>query len=162
VSRQGDLVFCHGSGIVSAGIRFAERVHGHAGAQWNHVAILDQPLEHHDWTVIQAEAHGVTRDKRLHHIAPGGVYEVVPSPAPHPETSVAFAKSHVGDGYGFVTIASILATLLTPRFFNVMLPGTWICSALAAESLRAGGWLRSWPDIYTVTPAELYDALVIP
>lgn len=75
------------------------------------------------------------------------------------ERTVTFARAQVGHKYGFVTIASIVITLFTPGFINVMLPNVWICSALAAESIRFGNWLHDWPDIYLVTPAQLWCAL---
>jgi hypothetical protein len=64
----------------------------------------------------------------------------------------------LGEHYGFVTIASILA-LLTPRLLNVMMPNTWTCSAVAAEALRAGGWLHNWPDVFQVKPSDLWKVV---
>jgi hypothetical protein len=73
---------------------------------------------------------------------------------------VNFMRWQIGRSYGFLTIASILATIVVPfRWFNVMLPNTWVCSAVAGEGLRYAGWYHSWPDIYQVSPAELWEGI---
>lgn len=162
--RPGDLVFFHGSGFVDGAIRVCERIRRDwpsgneaAGAHWNHVAILAAPVGK-DWTLIQAQGHGVEEGQLLSE-ATAGTYEVVPLP---PQLTgnhaVGFARAQVGRKYGFVTIGSIVVTLFTPTFFNVMWPGTWICSALGAESWRAAGWIHNWGDIYQVSPAQLFLA----
>ena len=153
----GDLIFCRGSGIVSRAIRLAERIRWRAGSKWNHVAVLEAKSLA-GWTVVQAGGRGVTSTP-LSAMAPGGGYVVVPAPETCREDVVAFARAQVGSQYGYLTIASIVVTLLSPNFVNVMLPNTWICSALAAESLRAGGWVHNWPDVYQVSPAALSEAL---
>jgi hypothetical protein len=161
-ATPGDLVFCHSKGLVGRAIRLAERLRWRAGDTYNHVAILDHQDGTGAWTVIQAEARGVTQGAPLASVAPGGSYAIVALPAGHPISPalvVEFARDQVGRRYGFLTIASVLATILSPKFVDVMLPNTWICSALAAESLRAGGWLRNWPDIYQVSPAQLWEVL---
>lgn len=172
-AEPGDLVFCHSAGVVGAGIRLAEFFRRdwyesklgitrseRPGDFWNHVAVLTQVVGTPDnWMVIQAEGKGVAAAK-LGTVAPGGKYEIVRLPKGlDPGKVVRFMNAQTGSHYGFVTIASILVTLLTPRFFNVMLPGTWICSAVAGEALRFGGWLHDWSDVYQVTPAQLWMAL---
>ena len=160
-ARAGDLVFAHGSGAVSRAIRIAERIRWSGGAGWNHVAWLDHQDATGRWVIGQAEAHGVTRDKPLESVAgPKGSYVIVSAPtAVDRDRLLEFLRGQVGTRYGFLTIASIVVTLLSPRFVNVMLPGTWICSAVVGEGLRYGGWLHNWPDLYQVAPAELWDAL---
>lgn len=155
----GDLIFCRGSGVVSRAIRIAEWFRWRKGSRWNHVALLDTRTAS-GWTVIQAEGRGVTRGTLLSTMAPGGGYAVVPLPEDVCRDDVlAFARAQVGDPYGFVTIASIVLTILSPTFLNVAAPGTWICSALAAESLRCGGWIHNWPSVSQVSPAQLSEAL---
>lgn len=161
--EPGDLVFCHSKGVIGKAIRLGEWLRFRRGSHYNHVAILDQPVSGttDDWWVIQAEARGVSETGKLSDIAPGGSYTVVPLPKGVDSLQVLdFASAQVGRPYGFVTIASIVVSLLLPKFINIMLPDTWICSAVAAESLRAGGWLHNWADVYQVTPAQLWDALV--
>lgn len=172
-ARPGDLVFCHSAGIVGGAIRLAESFRRdwdddhlaseQPGDEWNHVAVLSSCVgaSHNpfNWWVIQAEGRGVT-ESLLGDVAPDGRYEIVRLPTGcEPARVLAFMRLALGDRYGFVTIASIVATLLSPRFFNVMAPGTWICSAVAAEALRFAGWLHDWPDIYQVSPAELWMAI---
>lgn len=155
--QAGDLVFCHSSGIVGRAIRLAERLRWRPGSFYNHVALLSEAVGD-DWRVIQAEGKGVTDTALLSSVVPGGTYAVFTCPADRAKV-LEFAHAQVGRRYGFLTIASIVVTLLSPQFLNVMLPDTWICSAVAAESLRAGGWLRNWDDIYQVSPAQLWDTL---
>ena len=162
----GDVIFCHSKGLIGRAIRIAEFFRRdwngqseRAGAKWNHVAILDANVGG-GWTVIQAEARGVTQGAPLSSIAPGGQFAVLPLPQGiHPEDVLEFARKQVGSRYGFVTIACIALDILTPRWLSVRAPGSWICSAVGAESVRFGGWYHDWPDVYSVSPAELWLAL---
>lgn len=168
-AEPGDLVFCHSKGFVGAGIRLAEKFRRDwhdasekPGSNWNHVAVLEEcsgpKTQPKLWTVLQAQGRGVTRAS-LDSVAPRGQFDIVRLPSGACAGSVVrFMRAQVGAKYGFVTVASILLTLFTPRFFNVMKPGTWICSAVAGESMRFGGWLKNWPDVYEVTPAQLWIA----
>lgn len=165
--QPGDLVFCHSTGFVGGGIRLIEKfrrdwakTNEAGGAKYNHVAILDEPLNATDWSIIQAEASGVTDTGWLSDVAPGGSYTIVPLPdGVNRERVLAFARAQVGYRYGWLTDASILVTLFTPTFVNLTAPHTWICSALGAESLRCGGWIHDWADLLAVTPAQLWLAL---
>lgn len=158
--RSGDLVFCHSKGLISRVIRVVQRLRSpKADARWNHVAVLYEQHPDDGWYVIQAEGHGVTKQRTLDEVAPGGVYEVVRCPeTADPAKVVAFATSQVGAHYGFLTIASILFNLLTPEKFVVRKAHTWICSALVAGALWYAGWPPSelWTDIYSVMPSQLY------
>ena len=160
--QPGDLVFCHSKGIIGRAIRLGEWLRWRGGSHYNHVAILDE-WQLTGWTVIQAEARGVTRGALLSDVAPGGSYVIVSAPPDANRADLlSFARAQVGTRYGFLTIASLIVTILTPVFFNVMAPGSWICSAVAAESIRCGGWIHNWPDVYQVTPAQLFLALSQP
>lgn len=162
--QAGDLVFAHSHGLVSKGIRWAEIVRFRGGDAYNHVATLDQwwPVGNGGyWTVIQAESRGITNFRRLDEVAhKGGTYTIIQPPASvDTAKQLEFLRAQVGDPYGFLTIVSILVNLFIPKFINVELPGTWICSAVASEALRYGGWLCNWPDIYEVAPAQLYEMM---
>jgi len=141
-------------------IRFGEALRFKRGSHWNHAFIVSDVERVGDgWVVriIQAEPHGVTNDKTIDTV---GEYTLV---SPHPDQYrseiLAFAKSQVGSKYGWWSIVACIVDILTPDWFpSVRRNGTWICSALVGESLRFGGWLHNWPDIYTVTPAQLYEA----
>lgn len=150
----GDLVFCHSKGLIGRAIRLVE-----CGSKWNHVAILDTQDANGNWSVVQATGQGVTRGGLLSQVAPGGYYEVAMLPVGiNRAETLEWARQATGRKYGFVTCVSILLTLFTPKFFNVMLPNTYICSALVADSMGHGGWMQTWPDVYSVTPAGLFAA----
>jgi len=151
----GDLVFFDSPGEVSALIRLAQRIRWRGDK--NHVAWLDRQDPDGRWVVGQAEGRGVTTDKWLE-LGPNDVVVRLPF-ATNRDLVLAFARAQVGRRYGFLTIASILVTLLTPGFVDVMLPNTWICSAVVAESLRFGGWYHSWGDVYQVAPDEFFAAV---
>jgi hypothetical protein len=158
---EGTLVFCHTTGIIGRAIRLAERLRWHGGAFYNHVAIIDR-VENGIAYVIQAEAKGVTNDKRLDEIAPNGHYVLVPMPAGVDTASaIRFARQEVGAHYGYLSILSTLLDILTPIWFVAFRrKDSWFCSALVAEALRAGGWLWKWADVYSSpTPASLWLAL---
>lgn len=160
--KPGMLVFCHGADRISKAIRLGQWLRWRQGSLWNHVAIIDR-IEDGVAYVIQAEARGVTDCRRLDEITPGGNYELVKLPKGVKAASVLeFARAQVGTKYGFGTILAIAIDILTPGWFPSLRPAnkrsnSWICSAIAAEALRFGGWgpIR-WPDIYLVTPAQLW------
>lgn len=159
--QPGDLVFCHSKGIIGKAIRLGEWLRWRTGHFYNHVAVVQEQAGT-DWTVVQAEARGVTRTSLLSTVAPGGSYLVLRVPNADPMKVVTFAQSQVGKKYGWVSILSIAIRILTPRWLplpSVRANRTWICSALAAESARFSGWLSDWDDIYSVTPAQLYAAI---
>ena len=163
----GDLIFSFGTGPVAWAIKTMERVRrdwrgarhdpGHC---FDHVAIVDRKLPDGDWALVQALIHGVIEhsDEFPSRLSNYRQFVVVRCPA-NRERTVEFARSQIGRKYGVVTAFSFLLTLFTPGFINVMVPQTWICSALAGESLRFGMWLHDWPDIYQVSPAQLFVAI---
>ena len=161
--QQGDLVFCHNSNLIGRAIRWGEWLRFRKGAYYNHVATLDIPVPNSngDWFILQANQNGVTCYGYLSDLSKNGSsYEVVPAPAGvNTAKQIEFLYSQIGRHYGWLTIASIVTTLILPQFINVMLPNTWICSAIAAEACRAGGWIHSWPDIYQVAPAQLFEVV---
>jgi len=162
--RPGQIGFCHSTNIFGKAIRFGERLRFRHGNFWNHVFIISDEIDSTgEPLIIQAISKGVDGSRPLSQVAPGGRYQVLELPAGVDAAKVlAFAKSQIGSGYGYVSIASIVLQILMPRWFpmlTVRSRSTWICSALGAESARAGGWVYSWPDIYSVVPSELYAAL---
>lgn len=160
----GTLVFCHSKDFIGKVIRFGEALRWKRGAHFNHVAIIDRVVDGVAY-VIQAEARGVTDCRRLDEVAPGGTYELVALPeGVDAEQVLDFARAQVGSKYGFGTIAAIAIDILTPSWFPSLRPAnkksnSWICSALVHESMRFGGFYLHVPDIYLITPAELYLAI---
>jgi hypothetical protein len=164
--KPGSLVFCHSTDIVGRGIRWAEWTRFKRGSTYNHVATLrDWHEDGQDpaggyWTVIQAEARGVTGHRELDSVCPGGFYTIVEQPQTvRVDDQLAFLVDQIGARYGFITIGSIVVNLILPQFISFQMPSTWICSAVAAEALRVGGWRHNWPNIYQVNPAQLFEVL---
>jgi hypothetical protein len=163
--KPGTIVFCRSTDAIGKIIRFGERLRWTKGSEFNHVAIVDRVDEDGTAYVIQAEARGVTDIRKLEEIAPGGSYELVKLPkGVKAEAVLNFARRQVGVKYGYATIAAIAIDILTPSWFPSLRPAnknsnSWICSAIAGEALRCGGWYHQWPDIYLVTPAQLYAAM---
>jgi len=159
--QPGDVIFAHANhDFIGRAIQFAEWVRWRHGSKWNHAAIIVD-VAPGKVQIVQAESEGVTCKwfDSPEDISPNGIVEVVPCPAQDRKKAVEFAKAQVSDPYGFVTIASIALSIIAPWFLTVRVPGTWVCSALVGECLRAGGWIHDWPDVYMVSPAQLYAAV---
>ena len=156
--KAGDLVLCHSTGILGRAIRIAEkRLQNSQFSEWNHIAILDREVDG-EWYVIQAEAHGVTNDKKLSSVAPGGRYEVIPLPAGvNVDKVLTFARAQVGDAYSWLSILSCAFDMWLPQAICFRRGDTWICSGLAAAALWFGGFEKMvhLNDVYTCTPAEI-------
>ncbi len=152
----GDVVLAHTRGLFGWLVRFGTH------SRWSHAALIEAvgATPEQTW-VIQAEAKGVTR-ATLDQVAPGGYYVIVPAPKGlDRQRMVAWARTRVGEEYGYLTVLSIAITLVTPWFLRVDFrrQGSLICSALVALSLHAGGWLAHVGDFYQVSPADLESLL---
>ena len=159
VPDVGDIVFARSNGIMGRAIRLGERLRWRRGSKWNHVAIVSH-VHNGVAYVTQAEPSGVTNDKRLSTI--GECLIVKPPVTVSSKKTLEFISLQVGHRYSFLSILSIFFDILTPNWFPAFRrDNTWICSSLVAESLRFGGYLHNWADIYTVTPAQLFEALSI-
>lgn len=160
--KSGDLVLCHSKGLIGSAIRWAERkMFNNQYAKWNHVGILDRQDQNGNWFVIQAEAKGVTDIHTLDTIAPGGEYEIVPLPAGlDKDKFLKFARAQVGAEYGWLSILSCALDMFLPDSICLRKNETWICSGLVAGALWFAGFTdaMTWPDLYTVTPAEIAQA----
>ena len=157
--EAGDLVFCHSKSFISWAIRVAQRLRNRPeDARWNHTAILDREVNG-EWYVIQAEGAGVTSTRKLSEVAPGGELKIIRLPETLSRKKfLDFARSQVSDPYGYLTILSIAVDFLLPRSVCLRKSGTWVCSALVAGGLWYAGYPKAmtWPDLYQVTPADLY------
>lgn len=157
--QVGDIVFAHSSGMMGKAIRFGERLQFKRGSFYNHVCIVDRIVDGVAY-VVQAEPRGVTNDKTLESV--GTVTLITPPAHVDVEKMLTFARAQVGSKYGFMSIVSIVVDVISWDWFPAMRArGTWICSALTAESLRYGGWFHNWPDIYIPKPSDVYNALVV-
>ena len=162
--QPGQIGFAHTTGIMGRLIRLGEALKLKKGSEWNHAFIVSDKKT---WTgeplIIQATLKGVTGNCALSTVAPGGDYTILElPPGVDPAKVLEFAKAQVGMRYGYFTILAIALDIVTwqwfPAFRGARKP-SWICSALSGESLRFGGWLHEFIDIYTTTPSQLYDAL---
>lgn len=160
LAMPGDLVFAHSKNLIGRVIRFGEWLRFRPGSKWNHVAIVSK-IENGKTFIIQAEASGVTNDKELDTIAPGGQYLVVEPPqGVDKDQLLEFANAQVGSKYGWLSILTVAIDIITPGWApSLRRRNSWICSAVVGEALRFSGWLHHWNDIYTVVPSELYAAL---
>lgn len=119
-------------------------------ARWNHAALFVDT----QGTIIEALSSGVAR-RPVADYAPQD-YVVV-----HLELSdedrreaVAFAASCLHDGYGWLTIASVVLLVLTGTTLAFGLDGQEICSGLVAGSLEHAGVI--FPrDATHLMPADL-------
>jgi len=153
----GDIVFAHSNGIMGRAIRFGEFLRWRKGSHWNHACVISRVDKDGVAYVIQADIKGVN-EARLDSV---GDYIILEPPARVNRNKIlAFTKAQVGSKYGILSILSIVTDIISPNWFPAMRrKNTWICSAVTGEALRYGGWLQNWADIYTVTPAQLFDAL---
>jgi hypothetical protein len=138
-------------------IRFGEFLRWRKGSHWNHACVISKVDKDGVAYVIQADIKGVN-EARLDSV---GDYIILEPPARVNRNKVlAFTKAQVGSKYGILSILSIVTDIISPNWFPAMRrKNTWICSAVTGEALRYGGWLNNWADIYTITPAQLFDAL---
>ena len=160
--KPGSIGVAHTPGAMGRLIRFGEAIRLHRGSHWNHAFIVsDQVGETGSPYIIQAQIKGVTDSMTLEELP--GEYHIFSLPKGGNRARVLrFAKAQVGISYGLFTIVSIAIDILTWNWspsFRAGRKQSWICSALAFESLRFGGYLRNVVDIYEVTPAELYNFL---
>jgi len=161
--EAGDIVLCHSKGLIGASIRWAQRrvKIEKKNSKWNHVAVLKEKVGD-DWVVIQAEAAGVTDNKLLSSVAPGGMYEVVPLPAQVNRADfLNFLHTQISKPYGFLTIFSCALDMFLPDSICLRKNNTWICSGLVAGALWFCGYPQAcdWHDLYTVTPAEIANII---
>ena len=161
-ARGGDVGFSHSNGAMGRLIRLGEWMRFRRGSRWNHQFIVsDETAPDGCPLVIQATLRGVTKTARLDSM---GDYVTMPPPAGTNRAKVlAFAHAQVGIEYGILTILAIALDIVTWNWvpsFRGARRQSWICSALANEALRFGGWLHPWIDIYDVTPAQGFAALM--
>jgi Permuted papain-like amidase enzyme, YaeF/YiiX, C92 family len=163
--QPGDVIFTHANhDFIGRAIQFGEWLRWRRSSKWNHAAIIVGTAivdGKRSYQVVQAESRGVKCRwyTNLQKISPSGTVEVVRPEGVDAAKACAFALAQVSDPYGFVTIASIAVSIVAPWFFTIRVPGTWVCSALVGECLRAGGWIHDWDDVYMVSPAQLYAAV---
>lgn len=145
----GDFLLTRSSGFVGAAIRFGERLRFPKTRAWtNHAVLIVSP----EGDIVEALGHGV----RVGHAEEyrGRQYVVVDSKLNSLERldAVRFGLKMVGTSYGYLTIASIIVTLLTGAKLRFSRGRSVICSGLVAAALGLDEW-RADPS--HVMPVEL-------
>lgn len=149
--RPGDFILCHRRGFVSWCIRKGTR------GPVSHAAFVETP-----GLLIEALSHGV---KRTPLAAYRNVeYWIVRSDLTGDDQAqaVAFARSCLGEGYGWATIFGLALGIawryLTPgRGLPALVgPGTRVCSGLVAQS-QVRGWTVYPFEPSACSPTDLFD-----
>ena len=168
-AHPGDAVFCSGGGFVDRAIQLGQKLRrlGSYG-KWNHVAWLDSPVldadgKVVDWVLGQALSNGVQIGQLLSvrgsgvEIVPLDAFPtIIPGAKLDRATHLATLRAEVGVKYGWLTIASIVVTILTPKWvrFDFRRDNTFICSGLFSWGLHSAGGLVT-NDIYQRLPGEV-------
>ena len=161
--QRGDIVACTSHGFLGEAIRHCQKRNDEEHWDINHVAVLDQPSGD-DWTIYQAEAHGITDNQLLSSVTPKGRHFVIPFPELQASRSLflEFIERHVGAEYGWATIASDALNMYLPDKIIFRRSNTFICSGLVAAALMYAGYspMTRVDDIYSITPATVVSTLL--
>jgi hypothetical protein len=155
--KPGYIGFSRTTGVLGRLIQVGEKWKFGDG-EYNHAfVVVSLGSSHDDVWIVQATLKGVILSRMEDLYPTTSEILLVPPPSEcDPEKVAVFAHAQVGEPYGLLSDVCIAVDILTPVWFwSVRRDGTWICSALAAESLRYAGMLENWPDIYGVTPTQL-------
>jgi len=152
----GDIGYAHTTGLLGFLIRLGETIKFRSG-RFNHqfTVVSTGELSNEIW-IVEATLKGVKLSLLSDLLDKGADITILPPPAVCERHKIAeFNFEQVGSKYGLLSDICIAVDILTwewvPAFRR---PFTWICSALAQEGLRYGGWLISLGDIYTPTPEQ--------
>lgn len=155
--QPGDFILCHRHDIFSRLIRFGEALRlsktTRQYAYWNHTALVVDK----QGTIVEALAKGV----QVSHVSKYQHEQYTHVRVTHTtkierENAVKFARSCVGDSYGFLTITSVALWSLVGGKFLVGLDGQEICSALVARALERFGCIFPKNPL-RMTPSDLAE-----
>ncbi len=151
--QPGDFLLTHAHAFTSQLIRFGEslryRGKNREFAYWSHaVAVVSAEGE-----IVEALGRGVTAGHISKYAGSDYVYVRVDATDTDRAEMAAFAKAKVDERYGFLTIASIIVSLLTTGRLRFQLAGTEICSGLVARMLERGTYV--WDVPASIMPADL-------
>lgn len=146
IFTPGQVVLTHGNAMVCRAIQFGQRLRFPARyCHWNHAAIVVSQ----DGAIVEMLAAGASQNNISKYRA--DEYHLVDTGL---DVDVSFAtyalERHAH--YGYLTIASIAASLITGAGIKFGTSGTMICSGLVAACLGVDLW-RADPS--HVMPAEL-------
>ena len=151
----GDFILAHRRRVIPALISLAEKRRFRGAdavyAHWSHAALVAE-----ERTVIEAETKGVVRSPIAKYRA--GEYHLVRLGAeldgPARERAVAYARSQIGQAFGFLDMAGASIYLVTGLPVRMERRHHEICSSLVVRSLHEGGLLRELDHALTL-PADL-------
>lgn len=155
--EPGDFILCHRKGLVSSAIRLGERLCFRSGSRWSHAAYYVG-----NGRVVEALAHGVQH-------TPLEAYRDVEYVVVHSRMGAGdvlqasrFAKSCVGQSYGWLTILGVVLWALTPgKCFAFVANHAKICSGLVAGT-QTRGWAIYPNEPSIMTPAGLAEYHQVP
>ena len=158
--RRGDVGYARTTGLLGLLIRVGERLKWRNGDS-NHVFIVvEEGATYDEVWIVQATLRGVVKSTLASMMATSYDIDVHrPAPNANPGLVALFAEREIGNPYGLLSILCIALDITTPDWFVAFRrKNTWICSALAGEAMRFGGWYDDVPDVYCQTPTQLKAA----
>lgn len=134
--EPGDFILTHRKKFISRMIRVAEKIRGRDRkySYWSHAAVIVDK----DGSLVEAETKGVV-------LSPLSKYQPEEYHLVHLGDSAdandrrqvaAFAKSLVGQPFGFLDMFSVTLSLLTGAKLNISYESHLMCSALVARALE--------------------------
>jgi hypothetical protein len=157
--KPGDAVGFSTPDTFGKVIRFGQRRVMHVEHwQVNHVAVVVAL----DPTVIVQSVRVVDEVALSTYF--GGGNEIFPLAFPGPDSRrgdvVAFARSCLGRKYGVLSVISRALNDLTPKAIqiNANRAGDMDCSCLVSRAWEHGSLILPFPDVFQVTPGQLFDA----
>lgn len=150
----GDFILTHRDRFYSKLVSFGQRRRFKDAnamyAHWSHAALI----ENSSGCIIEALATGVCRNsiEEYRHVELHYVH--VDMDNQDRKQAVAFARSCLGQRYGWSIILGLGFVLLTNSRLQVGFNGTEICSALVARALERGPFIFPKTPI-TMCPADL-------
>ena len=150
--NPGDFIIVETDGFPAKTIRFGQwlRYHGKRKfySRWNHAALIVSK----DGDLIEARPTDVSRG-HISEYTKDPVYVVSTNfNEQSQEQAIAAAESYLNDGYGWLTILSIMLELITGIKLQLSYNRSVICSGLVGMSLWAGG------VIFDSNPLQLMPA----
>lgn len=160
--QPGDLLLVRTEHFAAKLIRFGQRGYGKPASEWNHVAVCVGKGE-----LVEALTTGValssenkyraSETRWIKAIAYGSLNPLAEKAMRH--NAASFARSCVGESYGWWTIAALAIKALTKGRIDFGVQGTSICSGLAARSLERLGYNFNPNDPAELTPAYLAETV---
>lgn len=158
--KPGDFFLVHGDNFYSKLIEFGQAIRFRGNDKhftyWTHAGLFLTELG----DIIEAEGMGVMENHINYYKDYKYVVVHINASDSDREEMIQFAKSCVGDQYGWGTIASIGISLLTGLKFSFGFDGQEICSGLVCRALERTSFIPKTDASHT-TPADLAKAFFV-